>query len=422
LVDSGASLTEGLTGATGGVVESGASLTGGLVESDGVVGSLTGALTTTIDTAGTPLGETVGSLTTPLTATLETAVPSLNETVAGVGGSLTTTLDATAGPLGESVNGLTGPLTTTLNASEPAPAPSSGSDAGAAPGGGEVIADGSGGNAPAAHAPQTVVDGTASTIAPTAADGASAFVNETAPGLGSVLGMPTPAQVLSGDGAGTVYSAPPVFPEAPGIAGEAPGTGIPSDPAIVAPAQSPLPDDSLLGAIAELAPDPRVLVSAAVLTVVAGSLIGARGPAGAPDMRMAFTNVRLMPCIVKAGLERQIETLNLIIARGGGTPAAAGATAVGGGVPAGPAPGGVDADGQTRFGGAAHAAVDLIPKLFDSAREGFDQVVRDAADEATDGLSDARLMTQIGMLFGFVYLGFVTIWFWVTRVRRSFRI
>ena len=64
----------------------------------------------------------------------------------------------------------------------------------------------------------------------------------------------------------------------------------------------------------------------------------------------------------------------------------------------------------------------MIPKLFESARDGFDEVVRDAADEATDGLSDSRLMTQIGMLFGFVYLGFLTVWFWATRVRRSFRI
>jgi len=41
-------------------------------------------------------------------------------------------------------------------------------------------------------------------------------------------------------------------------------------------------------------------------------------------------------------------------------------------------------------------------------------------DVVTDGdgrsaLRDARLMTQIGMVFGLVYVGFLTIWFWATR-------
>jgi hypothetical protein len=38
-----------------------------------------------------------------------------------------------------------------------------------------------------------------------------------------------------------------------------------------------------------------------------------------------------------------------------------------------------------------------------------------------DGLRDSRLMTQIGMLFGFVYLGFLTMWFWATRRREDER-
>ena len=63
-------------------------------------------------------------------------------------------------------------------------------------------------------------------------------------------------------------------------------------------------------------------------------------------MRMAFTNVRLMPCIVKASLERQIEMLSSLSARGGGTPAAAGATAFGGG------------SGRVRRGPATPAASD----------------------------------------------------------------
>jgi hypothetical protein len=411
-------LTEGLAAATGGLGDAGDSL-GGLAQTGDALGGLAGALTKTVDSAAAPLGETVGGLTTPLTATLETATPALNDTIAGLGGPLTTTLDATTGPLSQSISSLSKPLTTTLDASEPAPGPSSGAGAGAG-GGGSSLADGSGGGSPASPA-QTVVDGTASTVAPTAADGASAFVYETAPGLGSFLGVPTPTQVIGGENAGSILPSPRNFLDSWPIA-DSPAAAGPDAPAVVAPASSPIADDSPLAAIAEVTPDPRVLVSAAVLAAVAGSLIGARGgPGGGPDMRMAFTNVRLMPCIVKAGLERQIETLSLAIARGGGAPASAGATALGGAVSGGPPASGGDGDVPARIA-AAHGVADVIPKLFESAREGFDGVVRDAADEATDSLSDARLMTQIGMLFGFVYLGFLTVWFWATRVRRSLRI
>jgi hypothetical protein len=155
-----------------------------------------------------------------------------------------------------------------------------------------------------------------------------------------------------------------------------------------------------------------------VLTVAAGSLIGARGPGGRPDMRMAFTNVRLLPCIARAGVERQIEMLTLAIARGGGTPAPAVATTSIGGADGGSGTRASSGHGHARAATAA-GAVDTIAKLFEPVRDGFEQVVRDAADEAADGLSDSRLMTQIGMLLGFVYLGFLTVWFWATRIRRG---
>ena len=57
----------------------------------------------------------------------------------------------------------------------------------------------------------------------------------------------------------------------------------------------------------------------------------------------------------------------------------------------------------------------------DPIRNGFTDVVGDVRDEAEDGLSDSRLMTQIGMLLGFVYLAFLTVWFWATRGRGALR-
>jgi hypothetical protein len=49
--------------------------------------------------------------------------------------------------------------------------------------------------------------------------------------------------------------------------------------------------------------------------------------------------------------------------------------------------------------------------------EGFGRVTREAAGEAADGLSDTRLVVQVGMLLGVVYLAFLSVWFWATRAR-----
>jgi hypothetical protein len=36
-------------------------------------------------------------------------------------------------------------------------------------------------------------------------------------------------------------------------------------------------------------------------------------------------------------------------------------------------------------------------------------------------IKNTRAMLQLGMLFGLAYLGFLAIWFWSTRFRRSVR-
>ncbi len=59
----------------------------------------------------------------------------------------------------------------------------------------------------------------------------------------------------------------------------------------------------------------------------------------------------------------------------------------------------------------------VIGGMIDSFRDGFEEAIRGVPQEIEDGLSDSRLMTQIGMLLGFVYLGFLTVWFWATRGR-----
>jgi hypothetical protein len=53
-----------------------------------------------------------------------------------------------------------------------------------------------------------------------------------------------------------------------------------------------------------------------------------------------------------------------------------------------------------------------------SFRDGFSRAADGRLlDDDGEGASDSRLMMQIGMLLGFAYLGFLTVWFWATRLR-----
>jgi hypothetical protein len=169
------------------------------------------------------------------------------------------------------------------------------------------------------------------------------------------------------------------------------------DPAALAPAD----DTSLLDAFAEYSPAARVLVAAALISSVIGAQAATGGNGGA--RRLAFTNARLVPCLLKASIERQIETVSLAATRGG----EAAAAALHGGA----------AGATDGTGGHGHSR---IQRLFDEVGQGFHDVVSDLPrslddDAAPDGVTDSRLMTQIGMVLGLVYLGFLTVWFWATR-------
>jgi hypothetical protein len=65
-----------------------------------------------------------------------------------------------------------------------------------------------------------------------------------------------------------------------------------------------------------------------------------------------------------------------------------------------------------------------VQRVLEEVSQGFHDVVDAVPDVVTDAdggsaLKDARLMTQIGMVFGLVYVGFLTVWFWATRRRRE---
>jgi hypothetical protein len=134
-------------------------------------------------------------------------------------------------------------------------------------------------------------------------------------------------------------------------------------------------------------------------------MLGPRAGGSGANARMAFTNVRLLPCLVRDSAERHLAALTDALSAAGSTPAAAlGGAGAGGSVAAGA----IEAE-------HAHGGLEGV---FGGLREGFAQVTRDAGETA-DGLSDSRLMVQIGMLLGVVYLAFLSVWFWATRVRWS---
>jgi hypothetical protein len=69
--------------------------------------------------------------------------------------------------------------------------------------------------------------------------------------------------------------------------------------------------------------------------------------------------------------------------------------------------------------GAEHVSepAGRIREAFAAVRDGFAQATGEVGDDVGEGLRDSRLMMQIGMLLGCVYVAFLSIWFWATRLR-----
>jgi hypothetical protein len=113
-----------------------------------------------------------------------------------------------------------------------------------------------------------------------------------------------------------------------------------------------------------------------------------------PAVSVAFTNVRLIPCVAS-------ETVHRIV------PGFAGET---GASTSGTAP---RARGSLTGRQSSGGVIDVI-------REGFDRGagrVLPVEDGNGEGLRDSRLLAQLGIVLGMVYLAFLTVWFWATRLR-----
>jgi hypothetical protein len=176
------------------------------------------------------------------------------------------------------------------------------------------------------------------------------------------------------------------------------------------------PADSALTAIADVAPDVRILVSAAVLAMAAAAMVGPRASGSGTDMSMVFTNVRLLPCVVKESLARHVEMLTALVGADGGSGAAAVSQTVGLGSASGVQ--GASAGWSPSPAERVHDALDAAGRAF---RDGFEQAIADEREDIGEDFRDSRLMLQIGMLLGFVYVAFLSVWFWATRLRETDR-
>ncbi len=223
--------------------------------------------------------------------------------------------------------------------------------------------------------------------------------------------LPSVSPVVDGvatgvDGSGAVATAPspmvPAIPESEFPTGDLlpavpdPSFGVQPSTDLAGSSQLPIGDvldDVLLDGVAAGLPIAAAL-GAATLTVVSI----ARGVCS-PGAAVIFTNVRLVPCLVGSAVERTAMV---------GTQAVSGLAT---------GDGGSNATGRRR--GVVPAVVETI---VDPIRDGFEKAVARDGEEDAEGLQDARLMMQIGIVLGTVYLAFLTVWFWATRMRATPRL
>ena len=155
------------------------------------------------------------------------------------------------------------------------------------------------------------------------------------------------------------------------------------------------PLQGLFDALGGLDPaDQRLLVSAGIMavTTIAFTPAGADNVWGtcAANARLAFTNMRLIPCMAEETARRYAAT------------AAETLSNVAGGGSAG------RSEGDGRAVSRSRGSVTAI-------RDGFARATGGIAEPVENG--DGRLMVQVGVALGAVYLSFLTLWFWATRLR-----
>jgi hypothetical protein len=142
--------------------------------------------------------------------------------------------------------------------------------------------------------------------------------------------------------------------------------------------------------------DQRFLVTAGFIAL-ASIAFSPLGPAEAcsGSARLLFTNVRLLPCMAEETARRYAATAAEMLGRSSST----------------------SRGGASAVPKAALAAGEPAQGVFRAFRDGFARGTSRVGQEVDGQAGDARLIAQLGMALGFVYLAFLTVWFWATRLR-----
>jgi hypothetical protein len=254
----------------------------------------------------------------------------------------------------------------------------------------------------AGNAAETAAQSVAETTAPVA-DAAQPIADATGPAAdaGAVLSLddqmtgpvalPTSDAVLPPNGDATadaILNSLDITGTEPGLAPVAPTGTSPSDVFL----------DTLLGQ------DPTVVQTAAVTGLAAVSAATIVRGLESPTTSILFTNIRLIPGFVNATIERSEATAIALVPRFGTVDAR-----------------GILADASVIVrDGIPKPAVPSLDSILGPTREGFDRGARrvlPVEDGNDDGLRDSRLLAQLGIVFGMIYVAFLTVWFWAIRLR-----
>jgi hypothetical protein len=168
-----------------------------------------------------------------------------------------------------------------------------------------------------------------------------------------------------------------------------------ADLVTAAPAPGSGQGSAVADALSQFAADNRLLVTAGLASLVGAALIGPRAANVAALADVTFTNVRLVPCVVKDG-----------VTRGGSTVTGAVTTT---------RTFALESAGRAfnAVQGAHETGREAIAQAGRQVQEGFSSVV-DARprDEAQDGWS-----TQLGVIIALVYVACIGLALWVVGAR-----
>jgi hypothetical protein len=325
--------------------------------------------TDTLTSATEPVTQTVTSATDTVpgaTDPVTHGVASVADTLTTAAGSATDPMaatDPTVGSVAGVVNGLDGTIAAAASSATQAVATA-----------GETVSA-------ASATAQSTTDAVAAAALPPPVEHASAAPLDPITALAPSVVPVVPDGITPVPGVPTLPLYEAVLPTDDGTPLHPGFLGAPADSLTDSPPASF--DGALLGAFGDLDPGEFVpLLAGMGATAVTTMVILQR--VCSPSASLLFTNVRLLPCYSGSFVEQVTRSSSQVSVSSAAR----------------------ELDRVREIGGRA----------VDEVSRGFSRVVSER-DSSGRGLTDSRLLVQIGIVLGLVYCAFLTLWFWATRIR-----